>query len=163
MKHKNEYNYMCPYLTKVVELVLAMPLSNAWPDRGASKVKIIKTDLRNRLKNDMLNGLLHVAVNGPELCTEKCDGLVSDAVDMWISSKKRRKIPSSRTSGTGEDSRKTYMEAEVQTESEPVLHVSHGTDVDEEEEADDVGSTCDDEHEKDKLFENTLLQLKIAK
>jgi hypothetical protein len=99
MKHKNEYNYMCPYLTKVVELVLTMPLSNAWPERGASRVKIIKTDLRNRLKNDMLNGLLQIAVNGPELCTEKCDGLVSDAVDRWITAKKRRKIPSSRTSG----------------------------------------------------------------
>ncbi|XP_062606711.1 uncharacterized protein LOC134268468 [Saccostrea cucullata] len=162
MKHKNEYNYMCPYLTKVVQLILTMSLSNAWPERGASKVKIIKTDLRNRLKNDMLNGLLHIAVNCPELCTEKRDGLVSDAAVKWITAKKRKKLPSSRTSGTGEDSRKTYMEAEVQTESEPVLLVSHGTDVGEEE-ADDVGSTCDDDHEKDKLFENTLLQLKIAK
>jgi hypothetical protein len=64
--------------------------------------------------------------------------------------------------GTGQDSRKTFMEAEVQTESEPVLLVSHGTEVDEEE-ADDVGSNCDDDHEKDKLFENNLLQLKLAK
>lgn len=69
MKHTDEYNNMCPFLTKVVELVLKMPLSYAWPERGASKVKIIKTDLRNRLKTDMLNGLLHIAVNGPELCT----------------------------------------------------------------------------------------------
>lgn len=48
MKHN-----MCPFLTKVVELVLTMQLSNTWPERGASKVKIIKTDLRNRLKNDL--------------------------------------------------------------------------------------------------------------
>lgn len=101
MKHKNEYSYMCPYLTKVVEITLTMPLSNAWPERGASKVKIIKTDLRNRLKNDMLNGLLHIAVNGPDLCTEESDGLVTTAVNKWLTDKKRRKlpVPSNRTSG----------------------------------------------------------------
>jgi hypothetical protein len=43
----------------------------AWPEKGASKVKIIKTDLRNRLKNDMLEGLMHLTVNGPDLCTDQ--------------------------------------------------------------------------------------------
>lgn len=57
---------------------------------------------------------------------------------------------------------KTYMEAEVQTESESLI--SYDTEVSDEDEADDVGSTCgDDDHEKDRLLENTLLQLKIAK
>ena len=75
---------MCPNLTKVVELILTLPVSNAWPERGASEVKIIKTDLRNRLKNDMLNGLLHVAVNGPDLCSEECDLLVTNSVTKWL-------------------------------------------------------------------------------
>lgn len=56
---------------------------------------------------------------------------------------------------------KTYMEAEVQTESESLL--SYGIEVGDEDDADGVGSTCDDDHEKDRLLENTLLQLKIAK
>jgi hypothetical protein len=38
---------MCPKLTRLAELVLTIPVSNAWPEKGASKVKIIKTDLRN--------------------------------------------------------------------------------------------------------------------
>ena len=51
-------------------IVLAIPVSKAWPERGASKVKIIKTDLRKRLKNDMLEGLMHLTVNGPDICTD---------------------------------------------------------------------------------------------
>jgi hypothetical protein len=51
--------FMCPKLTRLAELVLTIPVSNAWSEKGASKVKIIKTDLRNRLKNDMLEGLMH--------------------------------------------------------------------------------------------------------
>ena len=86
---------MCPNLTKVVELILTLPVSNAWPERGASEVKIIKTDLRNRLKNDMLNGLLHVAVNGPDLCSEECDLLVTKYVTKWLKEKKRMKLPTS--------------------------------------------------------------------
>jgi hypothetical protein len=48
-------------LTRLAELVLTIPVSNAWSEKGASKVKIIKTDLRNRLKNDMLEGLMHLS------------------------------------------------------------------------------------------------------
>jgi hypothetical protein len=47
VKQKHKYEHMCP---KLAELVLTILVSNAWPERGASKVKIIKTDLRNRLK-----------------------------------------------------------------------------------------------------------------
>jgi len=52
---KHEFYHMCPKLTKVVEIVLTVSVSNAWPQRGASKVKLVKTDLRNTLKNDMLD------------------------------------------------------------------------------------------------------------
>jgi hypothetical protein len=54
-----------------------IPVSNAWPEKGASKVKIIKTDLRNRLKNDMLEGLMHLTVNGPDICTDQYDDVTS--------------------------------------------------------------------------------------
>lgn len=52
---KHEFYHMCPNLTKVVEIVLTVSVSNAWSQRGASKVKLVKTDLRNTLKNDMLD------------------------------------------------------------------------------------------------------------
>jgi len=93
MKCKHEYSYMCPHLVGLVEVILTLPVSNAWPERGASRVKIIKTDLRNRLKNDMINGLLNVAVNGPELCSDECDQLVISTVSNWRKSKNRRKLP----------------------------------------------------------------------
>lgn len=50
VSQKHEFKYTCPILTSIAEIVLTLPVSNAWPERGASKVKIIKTDLRNRFK-----------------------------------------------------------------------------------------------------------------
>jgi len=79
---------MCPKLTRIAELVLTM----AW--KGAFKVKIIKTDLRNRLKNDMLEGLMHLTVNGPDICTDQCDDLITSSVKNWLQTKSRRKLPS---------------------------------------------------------------------
>jgi hypothetical protein len=71
---------MCPKLTRLAELVLTIPVSNAWSEKGASKVKIIKTDLRNRLKNDMLEGLMHLTVNGPDICTDQYDDLITSSI-----------------------------------------------------------------------------------
>jgi hypothetical protein len=41
---------MCPKLTRLAELVFTIPVSNAWPERGASKVKIIGIIVFNLLK-----------------------------------------------------------------------------------------------------------------
>jgi hypothetical protein len=84
---------MCPKLTRLAELVLMIPVSNAWPEKGASKVKIIKTDLRNRLKNDMLEGLMHLTVNGPDICTDQYDDLITSSIKNWLKTKSRRKLP----------------------------------------------------------------------
>lgn len=94
VKQKHEYEHMCPKLTRLAELVLTIPVSNAWTERGASKVKIIKTDLRNRLKNDMLEGLMHLTVNGPDICTDQCDDLITSSIKNWLQTKSRRKLPS---------------------------------------------------------------------
>ncbi|CAG2229927.1 unnamed protein product [Mytilus edulis] len=78
----------------MVEIVLAVPVSNAWPERGCSKVKIIKTDLRNRLKNVVLNGLMMISINGPQTCSHECDKVVNDSVKLMLGEKNRRKLPS---------------------------------------------------------------------
>lgn len=70
-----------------------MPVSNAWPERGASAVKRLKTRLRNSLKKDMLESLLHITINGPPV--EKAEALINTTVAMWKDKKKRRKLPSS--------------------------------------------------------------------
>ena len=81
-----------PNLTKIVEIVLCIPVSNAWPERGASKVRLVKTNMRNRLGNNMLQCLLQIGINGPELCSSKADELVKASVDVWL---KKAKVPHS--------------------------------------------------------------------
>lgn len=44
-----------------------MPVSNAWPERGASAIKHIKSRIRSRLKDDMLEALMQVTINGPKV------------------------------------------------------------------------------------------------
>lgn len=41
-----------------------IPVTNAWPERGTGTVKPVKTRMRNNMKNDLLNGPLHILING---------------------------------------------------------------------------------------------------
>ena len=52
---------------KLAEIGAVIPVSNAWPERGASSMKHIKIRLRSCLKSDLLNALMQVAVNGPQV------------------------------------------------------------------------------------------------
>ena len=80
-----------PLLLYIAEVVISLPVSNAWPERGASVVKNVKTSLRSRLKNEMLQAILNVGINGPEV--QKCRPIVKDAVSAWLQAKERRKLP----------------------------------------------------------------------
>lgn len=60
-----------PCISKIAEVTLALPVSNAWPERGASKIKLIKSRLRSPLKNDLLNSLLQISINGPDLFSKE--------------------------------------------------------------------------------------------
>ena len=54
---KTAYSSVFPALANIAEVCLSMPVSNAWPERGCSALKRIKTRLRNRLGVDMLQSL----------------------------------------------------------------------------------------------------------
>ena len=56
-----------PSLLKLFDWLLAIPLSNAEAERDFSKLKIIKTRLRNQLGTRNLNNLLQISINGPPL------------------------------------------------------------------------------------------------
>ena len=112
---KSTFGQFYPKSVQVAEAALAIPVSNAWPERGASQLKLIKTRIRSQIKNDLLASLLHVAINGPVPHTEACDSLVSKAVGMWKAAKKRRKLPHHRPS--------TQPQANSETES---CHSHHG-------------------------------------
>jgi hypothetical protein len=79
---------LLPLTMYIVEDLLTMPISNAWSERGASKVRIIKTRLRSRLKNPMLECLMNISINGPDVESQECDDLIRRATHKWLSSKR---------------------------------------------------------------------------
>ena len=52
--------------TKVAHIIT---ISSAWLERGGSAIKCFKTNKRSTLKNDALNALLIIPLNGPQLRT----------------------------------------------------------------------------------------------
>lgn len=76
--------------------MLSTPVSNAWPERGASCVKRVKTRFRSTLKNDMLQSLLQVSINGPANGTNDSKGLIERLVKAWSTAKNRRRLSRSR-------------------------------------------------------------------
>ena len=53
-------NYI--FIAKSAKTALIIPVKNPWLERGTSTVK---TRMRSTMKDDLLNGLLHISVNGP--------------------------------------------------------------------------------------------------
>ena len=96
MKAKSEYQPFFGELLLIAEAAITLPVSNAWPERGASALKIVKNRCRSRLQNDMLEAMLHVKINGPALGSPKMASLVTRAVQSWLDKKNRKKLPSSQ-------------------------------------------------------------------
>ena len=71
----------------IAEIPLTLPVSNAWPKRGASALKLVKSHLRSKLQNDMLQCLLHVKINGPDAKT-----IIKMTADKFLSRKKWNKV-----------------------------------------------------------------------
>ena len=81
------------YAETAILQALSIPFSNAWPEHGGSALKRIKTRLRSRLQNDMLQALMQVSINGPPLHSDQCTELVCDSAQLWLKQKKRRTLP----------------------------------------------------------------------
>ena len=75
----------------LAEVCLSLPITNAWPERGASAVKRLKTRLRSTMSNDLLQSLLHISINGPEMYTPEYDDIIKRAVVTWHAKVKRKK------------------------------------------------------------------------
>ena len=56
---------MFPNLARIAAIGLLLPMSTADCERGFSALQRIKTDLRNRLSNKILNYLLSISIEGP--------------------------------------------------------------------------------------------------
>ena len=81
-------------LVSLAELAQRIPVSNAWPERGASAITRIKTRLRNRLSEKMLNSLLHLSINAPPPSSDEASAIIQEASTRFVAVKERRKLPS---------------------------------------------------------------------
>ncbi len=91
MKEKPSLKLVFPLMLEICETVLVLPVSNAWPERGASAVKRLKTRLRNRLLLRMLNALLQIVINGPS--SAECDDLIAECAKEWRETHQRNLPP----------------------------------------------------------------------
>lgn len=60
-------------LSSFADVILSLPITDAWPEHGASSIKRTKIRLRARLSDKMLESLLHISVSGLEVYTEECE------------------------------------------------------------------------------------------
>ena len=80
-----------PFMIKFAKLAAIVPITNAWPERGASAVKRIKSRQRSTMKNDLLNGLLHISLNGPPVGSPEAENLLNRVVDKYCEEKHNKK------------------------------------------------------------------------
>ena len=78
LQNKSSFVTFFPHLLYIAEVIVSLPVSNAWPERGASAAKNVKTRLRSRLQNDMLQAIPGVEINGPDV--QSCLPVVKEAV-----------------------------------------------------------------------------------
>ena len=132
-----------PLIAKLAEAVISLPVSNAWPERGASSLKLMKTRLRSRMKNDMLNALLHILINSPKVGSKEFEGVIDASVRAWLAAKPRRKCPPkfvstplvANSSGISENVvTVTMQDAGVQTNDDSVIQPVQRTIADEVDE-----------------------------
>ena len=90
---RNKAKYL-PFFENMIvipEIALTLPVSNDWPERGVIALRLVKSRLRSRLKNDMLQCLLHVKINGPDVLSPDAKTIIKMAADEFLSRKKCKK------------------------------------------------------------------------
>ena len=86
------YRSHYPMLSFIAEVCSSCPVSNACPERAASVLKWQKSRLRSRIKNDLLNPLLQISINGPKQESKELPALIQEIVAEWLKEKNRRKL-----------------------------------------------------------------------
>ena len=104
------YRFFYPMLTQLAECCLSLPISNVWPERGASALKRIKTRLRSRLSNSILQSLMEMSINGPPINSKETEDIIEDCIKIWTLQKKKRKMPKPPTNTSQENTSKQMVE-----------------------------------------------------
>ena len=66
-------------VVQLAKIACITPVTNAWPETGASAVKRIKPRTRSTMTKDLLNALLQISVSGPEMNSSDADKLIENA------------------------------------------------------------------------------------
>ena len=80
------------HIVAIAKIALVTPVSNAWPERGGSTIKHIKSRSRSQMKNDVLEALMMISLNRPDPNSELADQLIKK-VAMRFDSSRRKKTP----------------------------------------------------------------------
>ena len=120
LMRKTDLSKFFPHIIELAEICQSLPVSNAWPERGASTIKRIKTRLRSTLKQDMIMTLMNVSINGSK--TENSQQVTEKAVKHWRNEKDRRKLPKQKPYNKTYENEEAHdnvtktVEAECQTD-----------------------------------------------
>ena len=90
LQRRKDFEIFFPNIVFLAEICQSTPVSNAWPERGASVVKRLKTRFRSQIKEDMLMCLMHISINGH---LQEQETTIVDAIKKWRNDKQRRKLP----------------------------------------------------------------------
>ena len=70
---------------RIGKIALIVPVSIAWPERGASSVKQLKTRMRSTINMALLNTLLILSINGPSLKTKiSAENCGESSCKLWV-------------------------------------------------------------------------------
>ena len=86
VRTRNSEHYKLMY--RIVRLVLTLPVSTATTERAFLAIKIVKTNLRNRMENDFLTDFLMFYIEKDIASTFSLDSIVDDFEDL-----KKRRVP----------------------------------------------------------------------
>ena len=82
-----------PLIAEIVQVALITPVSNGWPECGASAVKRIKSHLRSTMGNNVLRSLLFITLNDPDSDSPDLAELIGKTIRRYESAKCHYKKP----------------------------------------------------------------------
>ena len=97
------------YICELAKIALITPATNAWPERGANAVKRVTSRMRNTMKNDLPNSVLHISINGPPTSSKEADQLLEKVCNAYAN-EKHKKISQIYSLGKTEASSSTQTE-----------------------------------------------------
>ena len=78
---------MFPNVVKLLRIYQVIPLTTATVERSFSTLKMVKTNLRNRLKDSMLNWCMRIAIEGPDSLSDED---IAAIIQIWKEKRTRR-------------------------------------------------------------------------